>query len=54
MRFFLNPTKFFEHLRFQLAPQVSLGVNYQPIVHPAFNQDRGPVHVFTGRAHVSF
>jgi high affinity Mn2+ porin len=42
------------YYRLSLAPQVSLGVNYQPILHPAFNQDRGPVHVFTGRAHVSF
>ena len=42
------------YYRLSLAPQVSLGMNYQPILHPAFNQDRGPVHVFTGRAHVSF
>ncbi len=42
------------YYRLSLGPQVSLGVNYQPILHPAFNQDRGPVHVFTGRAHVSF
>jgi high affinity Mn2+ porin len=42
------------YYRFSLSQLVSLGVNYQPILHPAFNQDRGPVHVFTGRAHVSF
>jgi hypothetical protein len=29
-------------------------VNYQPIVNPAFNRDRGPIHVFTGRVHVAF
>jgi high affinity Mn2+ porin len=37
-----------------LTEQVSLGVNYQPILNPAFNRDRGPVHVFTGRAHIAF
>jgi hypothetical protein len=37
-----------------VTAQVSLGVNYQPILHPAFNRDRGPVHVFTGRAHIAF
>jgi len=37
-----------------VTEQVSLGVNYQPILHPAFNRDRGPVHVFTGRAHIAF
>ena len=37
-----------------VTEQVSLGVNYQPILNPAFNRDRGPVHVFTGRAHIAF
>ena len=37
-----------------LSKEVSLGVNYQPIFNPAFNRDRGPVHVFTGRAHIAF
>ncbi len=37
-----------------VTEQVSLGVNYQPILDPAFNRDRGPVHVFTGRAHIAF
>lgn len=28
--------------------------DYQFIVNPAYNQDRGPVHVFALRAHVEF
>jgi len=26
----------------------------KPILNPAFNADRGPIHVFTGRAHIAF
>ena len=37
-----------------LTREVSAGVNYQPILHPSYNSDRGPVHVFTGRVHVAF
>jgi high affinity Mn2+ porin len=33
---------------------VSLGVDYQPIVNPAYNRDRGPIQVVTGRVHVAF
>ncbi|HEY6912638.1 MAG TPA: carbohydrate porin, partial [Myxococcales bacterium] len=40
--------------RAAISREVSLGVNYQPILHPGFNRDRGPIHVFTGRAHVAF
>lgn len=42
------------YVRVGLTPEISLGANYQPILNPAFNQDRGPVHVFTGRVHVAF
>ncbi|MCA1827521.1 MAG: carbohydrate porin, partial [Myxococcales bacterium] len=42
------------YVRVGLTPEISLGANYQPILHPAYNQDRGPVHVFTARAHVAF
>lgn len=42
------------YYRAALTREVSLGVNYQPIVNPAYNRDRGPVHVFTGRLHVAF
>jgi high affinity Mn2+ porin len=42
------------YYRFALTDHVALGVNYQPVLNPAFNRDRGPVHIFTGRAHVAF
>jgi high affinity Mn2+ porin len=42
------------YYRVAITREVSLVATYQPIVNPAYNQDRGPVHVFTGRAHVAF
>ena len=42
------------YYRAALTSQISLGVNYQPVFNPAYNKDRGPAHVFTGRAHVAF
>ncbi len=40
--------------RLAFTKEVSLIGTYQPIVNPAYNRDRGPVHVFTGRAYVAF
>ena len=40
--------------RAALTDQVSIGGNYQPVFNPAYNRDRGPVHIFTGRVHVAF
>lgn len=42
------------YYRASLTKELSLGVNYQPIINPGFNRDRGPAHVFTGRMHVAF
>ncbi|HEX4385361.1 MAG TPA: carbohydrate porin [Myxococcales bacterium] len=42
------------YYRFGLDEHVSIGVNYQPIFNPAYNHARGPVNVFTARAHVAF
>jgi high affinity Mn2+ porin len=42
------------YYRLALTKEVSLVGTYQPIVNPAFNRDRGPVHAFMGRAHVEF
>ncbi len=42
------------YYRAAVTREVSAGVTYQPIVNPAFNRDRGPVHVLTGRVHVAF
>ena len=42
------------YYRLAVTKEISVGGNYQPIVNPAFNRDRGPAHVFTGRVHVAF
>jgi high affinity Mn2+ porin len=42
------------YYRLALSKEVSVGGNYQPIVNPAYNRDRGPIHVFTARAHIAF
>jgi high affinity Mn2+ porin len=42
------------YYRLQVTKEISVGGNYQPIINPAYNRDRGPVHVFTGRLHVAF
>jgi high affinity Mn2+ porin len=38
----------------RLHDYVTFSAIYQPIVNPAYNADRGPVHVFSGRLHVAF
>ncbi len=38
----------------RLTEFLSVAAFYQPIVNPGYNQDRGPVHVFSGRMHVAF
>ena len=42
------------YYRAAVTREVAVGVTYQPILHPAYNVDRGPAHVFTGRVHVAF
>ena len=42
------------YYRFALSKEASLGAHYQPIINPAFNRDRGPIQVVTGRLHVAF
>jgi high affinity Mn2+ porin len=42
------------YYRLALDERVSVGVNYQPILNPAYNHARGPVNVLTARAHVAF
>ena len=42
------------YYQFRLNDNLSLSAFYQPIVNPAYNQDRGPVHVFSGRLHIAF
>ena len=38
----------------RLVDHVAFTAIYQPIINPGYNQDRGPVNVFTGRLHVAF
>jgi high affinity Mn2+ porin len=38
----------------QLTPEMAFSAIYQPIVNPGYNQDRGPVHVFSGRFRAAF
>jgi high affinity Mn2+ porin len=42
------------YYQFHLSDALSLAAFYQPIVNPAYNQDRGPVHVLSARLHVAF
>ena len=42
------------YYRLALTKEVSVGGSYQPVINPAFNRDRGPIHIFTARAHVAF
>jgi len=34
--------------------ELFVGINYQPVFNPAYNRDRGPINVFSGRIHVEF
>jgi high affinity Mn2+ porin len=42
------------YYKVQIDDMISFSAIYQPIINPAYNQDRGPVHVFSGRIHVAF
>lgn len=42
------------YYKLQLGEQLAVSVIYQPIINPAYNRDRGPVHVFSARFHVAF
>ena len=39
---------------YALSKQLTLTADYQLITNPAYNADRGPVHVFSGRFHGEF
>ena len=42
------------YYNYRLAEPMSLTLDYQFVANPAYNRDRGPVHVFAARAHVEF
>jgi len=42
------------YYKVQIDDLISFSAIYQPVINPAYNQDRGPVHIFSGRLHVAF
>jgi high affinity Mn2+ porin len=38
----------------KLFEKLALSLDYQRAIHPAYNADRGPVNIWTGRIHVEF
>lgn len=42
------------YYRAAVTREVSATVRYQPVLNPAYNSARGPVHVFTASVHVAF
>jgi high affinity Mn2+ porin len=42
------------YYRAQLAPLIALSAIYQPVINPAYNTARGPVHVFSARLRIAF
>lgn len=42
------------YYNWRVVEPVSLTLNYQFIGNPAYDQDRGPAHVFALRLHVEF
>ena len=50
-----KPERIFEgYYAFALTKQVILTADYQLITNPAYNADRGPVSIFSGRLHGEF
>jgi high affinity Mn2+ porin len=42
------------YYRAQLTPLIALSAIYQPVINPAYNTARGPVHIFSARLRVAF
>ena len=42
------------YYKLHLTDAISLSGIYQPIFNPGYNQDRGPIHVFSLRLHAAF
>ena len=38
----------------KLFDKLAFSLDYQRAVHPAYNADRGPVNIWTGRVHIEF
>jgi len=41
-------------MHYRLNKWTTLTFDYQYVVNPAYNADRGPVSLFTGRVHAEF
>ena len=39
---------------YAITPSLKVGFDYQFIVNPGYNENRGPVNVFAGRLHTAF
>jgi high affinity Mn2+ porin len=42
------------YYKLQVNELLSVSAIYQPIINPGYNQDRGPIQVFSARLHVAF
>ena len=51
---FRNAEKGLESLSGTDPKAITLTADYQFVINPAFNADRGPVHIFSGRLHGEF
>ena len=50
-----GPERIFEtYYAYQVNKSLTLTADYQFITNPAYNADRGPVHIFSGRIHGEF
>ena len=50
-----RPEKIFEtYYSYSLNTWSALTFDYQFVADPAYNADRGPVHIFAGRYHAEF
>lgn len=50
-----SPERIFEtYYAYQVNKNLTLTADYQFITNPAYNADRGPVHIFSGRVHGEF
>jgi high affinity Mn2+ porin len=42
------------YYRAQITPMIALSAIYQPVINPAYNTARGPVHIFSARLRIAF
>jgi high affinity Mn2+ porin len=50
-----RPEQIFEtYYAYSLNKNVTLTADYQLVVNPSYNADRGPVSIFSGRLHGEF